>query len=292
MNIRDLKYLVATVESEHFGQAAQACCVSQPTLSMQLKKLEDELGVQLFERTNKCVMTTPMGKILAEQAKIILGEINTLKQLATNSKDPLSGEFKLGIIPTMGPYLLPQLLSVIKKKLPKIDLIVFENKTDVLLTELRSGLLDGIILALPVDTNGLVSHDLFTENFLLALPKDHKLSKKSKVNLSDIEQEEVLLLEDGHCLREQVLETCNMISYKEKSGFKATSLETLRHLVASGSGVTLLPEMAAQKTGANIILKSFSKPSPSRRVGMLWRQNSARAACCEKMLELFRIESP
>jgi LysR family hydrogen peroxide-inducible transcriptional activator len=145
MNIRDLKYLVATVESEHFGQAAEHCCVSQPTLSMQLKKLEDELGVQLFERTNKCVMTTPIGKILAEQAKIILSEIATLKQLATNSKDPFSGEFRLGIISTMGPYLLPQLLNTIKKKLPKINLIVFENKTDVLLTELRSGLLDGII---------------------------------------------------------------------------------------------------------------------------------------------------
>lgn len=287
MNIRDLKYLVATVESEHFGQAAQACCVSQPTLSMQLKKLEDELGVQLFERTNKCVMTTPIGKILAEQAKIILSEIATLKQLATNSKDPFSGEFRLGIISTMGPYLLPQLLNTIKKKLPKINLIVFENKTDVLLTELRSGLLDGIILALPVETDGLVSHELFKEEFLLALPKDHKLAKKTKINLSDIAHEEILLLEDGHCLREHVLDACHMMSSKEKSGFKATSLETLRHLVASGAGVTLLPAMAAQKVNSTIILKSFAKPIPSRKVAMLWRKNSARSVCCEKMHELF-----
>ena len=290
MNIRDLKYLVATVESEHFGQAAEQCCVSQPTLSMQLKKLEDELGVQLFERTNKCVMTTPIGKILAEQARKILGEINTLKQLATNSKDPFSGEFRLGIIPTMGPYLLPTVLSQLKKYLPKINLIVYENKTDLLLTELKSGLLDAVILALPVDKHGLISHELFKEEFLLALPKSHALSKKTKISLDDIQHEELLLLEDGHCLREQIMDACHMISSHEKSGFKATSLETLRHLVASGAGVTLLPEMATrslQKNSGNIILKSFSKPIPSRRVAMLWRQNSARAVCCEKMVEMF-----
>ena len=290
MNIRDLKYLVAVVESEHFGQAAQACCVSQPTLSMQLKKLEDELGVQLFERTNKCVMTTPIGKQLAEQAKKILGEINTLKQLATNSKDPFSGDFRLGIIPTMAPYLLPRLLSPIKKHLPKLDLIVFENKTDILLTELRSGLLDAVILALPFEKEGFESRELFHEEFLLALPKDHPLTKKNKVHLSDIRHEELLLLEDGHCFREQVMDACHMISLQEKAGFKATSLETLRHLVASGLGVTLLPEMAVQKSAkntANIVLKQFSKPAPSRKVAMLWRKNAARSVCCEKMVELF-----
>lgn len=291
MNIRDLKYLVATVESEHFGQAAEQCHVSQPTLSMQLKKLEDELGVQLFERTNKCVMTTPIGKQLAEQAKKILGEINTLKQLATNSKDPFSGDFRLGIIPTMGPYLLPQLLSQIKKHLPKINLIVFENKTDVILTELKSGLLDAVILALPVEKAGLISHELFKEEFLLALPKSHPLTKKTKVTLDDIQHEELLLLEDGHCLREQIMDACHMMSSQEKSGFKATSLETLRHLVGAGAGVTLLPEMATrtvQKTNSNVVLKHFSKPVPYRTAAMLWRQNSARAVCCEKMSELFQ----
>ena len=167
MNIRDLRYLVAVVETEHFGQAAERCCVSQPTLSMQLKKLEDELGVQFFERSNKSVMVTPVGLALAEQARVILAEINTLKQIASHAKDPFAGEFRLGIIPTMGPYLLPQLLPIIKKHLPKINLIVFENKTSLILNELRSGLLDAVILAFPVPDEGLSSHDLFEEPFVI-----------------------------------------------------------------------------------------------------------------------------
>ncbi len=288
MNIRDLKYLIAVAETEHFGQAADRCCVSQPTLSMQLKKLEEELGVQFFERSNKSVMITPVGKALAEQARQILGEINTLKQIASHAKDPLSGEFRLGIIPTMGPYLLPKLLPIMKKHLPKIELIVNENKTHVLLSELRSGLLDAIILALPVPNEGLTAHDLFDEPFLLALPKGHALSKKNKVNLSDIENEELLLLEEGHCLRDQALEACGKIGARDRSGFKATSLETLRHLVAAGAGITLLPEMAIQKNNSKMLVKEFPKPCPSRKVGMLWRQNSARLVCCEKMRELFQ----
>lgn len=288
MNIRDLKYLVAVTETAHFGQAAERCCVSQPTLSMQLKKLEDELGVQFFERNNKSVMITPVGKALALQARSILGEINTLKQIASHAKDPFAGEFRLGIIPTMGPYLLPDLLPIIKKRLPKIDLIVFENKTSVILNELRSGLLDAIILALPVSDEGLVTKELFQEDFLLALPKKHPLVNKNKIQMQDIKNETLLLLEEGHCLRDQALEACGLVGATEKSGFKATSLETLRHLVASEAGITLIPEMAAKHNNAKIALKSFAKPSPSRKVGMLWRQNSARQICCEKMLELFR----
>ncbi len=289
MNIRDLKYLIAVVESEHFGQAAEQCCVSQPTLSMQLKKLEDELGVQLFERNNKCVMTTPIGKQLAEQAKRILGEINTLKNMASNSKDPCSGDFHLGIIPTMAPYLLPELLPQLKKHLPKLNLIVYENKTENILKELYSGLLDAVILALPVEKDGLVCHELFREEFVLALPKNHNLTKKNKINLDDIKHEELLLLEDGHCLREQVMDACHIMSTKEKTGFKATSLETLRHLVASGLGITLLPEMAAQNSNSNIVLKSFAKPAPVRKVAMLWRKNAVRSVCCEKIVKLMTL---
>ncbi len=288
MNIRDFKYLIALAETEHFGQAATRCHVSQPTLSMQIKKLEDELGVQFFERTNKSVMITPIGKALAEQARQILGEINTLKQIANNAKDPFSGEFRLGIIPTMGPYLLPKLLPIIKKHLPKINIIVYENKSQLILSELRSGLLDAIILALPIKEDGLTAQELFEEPFLLALPKQHPLAKKTNIQLKDIENEELLLLEEGHCLRDQALEVCGMLGSKDRSGFKATSLETLRHLVASGAGMTLLPEMAIQKSNTNIALKPFSKPVPTRKVGMVWRQNSARLACCEKMMSLFR----
>jgi LysR family hydrogen peroxide-inducible transcriptional activator len=259
---------------------------------MQLKKLEDELGVQFFERTNKSVMVTPVGMDLALQARNILGEINTLKQIASHAKDPFSGEFRLGIIPTMGPYLLPQLLPIIKKRLPKIDLIVYENKTSLILNELRAGLLDAIILALPVSDEGLSTHELFEEPFFLAIPKDHRLVKKTKIHMQDIQNESLLLLEEGHCLRDQALEACSMIGATEKSGFKATSLETLRHLVASGAGITFLPEMAAQKGNSKVVLKSFAKPAPSRKVGMLWRKNGARVICCEKMLELFREYLP
>jgi len=292
MNIRDLKYLIAVAETEHFGQAAARCHVSQPTLSMQIKKLEDELGVQFFERTNKSVMITPIGKALAAQARQILGEINTLKQIANNAKDPFSGEFRLGIIPTMGPYLLPKLLPIIKKHLPKIDIIVYENKSHIILNELRSGLLDAIILALPVNEDGLTAQELFEEPFLLALPKQHPLAKKTSIQLKDIENEELLLLEEGHCLRDQALEVCGMVGAKDRSGFKATSLETLRHLVASGAGMTLLPKMAIQKSNTTIALKPFTKPIPIRKVGMVWRQNSARLPCCEKMLSLFREIQP
>lgn len=288
MNLRDLTYLIAVAETEHFGQAAERCHVSQPTLSMQIKKLEDELGVQLFERTNKSVMVTPVGNALVQQARQVLGEINTLKQIANNAKDPFSGEFRLGIIPTMGPYLLPKLLRLIKKHLPKIDIIVYENKTQVILSELRSGLLDAIILAPPIDDDHLTVHELFEEPFLLALPKQHPLSQKSSIRLKDIENEDLLLLEEGHCLRSQALAVCNKVGAKDRSGFKATSLETLRHLVASGAGITLLPEMATQSTHANLTLKPFSKPIPTRKIGIAWRQNSARQVCCEKIFSLIK----
>lgn len=287
MNIRDLKYLVAVADMEHFGQAALRCHVSQPTLSMQLKKLETELGVQFFERSNKSVMITPIGKALAEQAAIILNELNTLKQIANNAKDPFSGEFRLGIIPTIGPYLLPDIFRIIKKHLPRIDLVVFENKTEVIVEELRAGSLDAVILALPLPSEGLSTHALFEEAFLLALPKHHPLTKKSKIHIQDLKKEGLLLLEEGHCLRDQALEACEFL-VKEKAGFKATSLETLRHLVASGMGITLLPEMATQKNHAQIVLKSFAKPGPSRTIGLAWREKTARLSCCENILALFQ----
>lgn len=290
MNIRDLKYLIAVAETENFSRAAEICYISQPTLSMQIKKLEDELGVQIFERSNKSVMITPTGKVLIEQARKILREVDSLKQIANYAQDPFAGEFRLGIIPTIGPYLLPKLLSLQKKYLPKLELIVFEHKSQTLITELRSGLLDAIILALPISQDGLMVHTLFSEAFILALPKKHRLSNKQQIDVADIENENVLLLEEGHCLRDQSLAICQRHGTKDREGFKATSLETLRHLVAAGAGVTLLPEMATTQKQNNIDLKPFRKPIPTRQVGMAWRQNSARLMCCEKLLSLFQKE--
>ncbi|WP_040953697.1 LysR substrate-binding domain-containing protein, partial [Coxiella burnetii] len=205
MNIRDLKYLLAVADSAHFGKAAEKCFVSQPTLSAQLKKLEEELGVRLFERNNKRVLITPIGQIIAAQVRVILQEVEKLKVLAQNAQDPFAGVFHLGIIPTLGPYLLPIILEIFKKRLPKLNLVVYENKTENILHELQQGRLDAVILALPVSAPNLVVQELFCEPFYVALPKHHPLAKKKSVTLADLEKETLLLLEEGHCLREQAL---------------------------------------------------------------------------------------
>ncbi len=287
MNIRDLQYLVAVADTKHFGQAADRCCVSQPTLSAQIKKLEEELGVMLFERTNKQVMITAIGEKIIAKANQVLGEVKQMKQVAAQAQDPLAGEIHIGIIPTMGPYLLPALLPALQQQLPKLELIVVENKTDHILKALQQGLLDAVILALPVPTDGLVVKSLFNDPFWIAMSPDHRLSQRKRIAIEELEQESLLLLEEGHCLRDQALEVCNMLGSQEKNGFKATSLETLRHLVAAGRGITLLPNMALTATqAASLTCRPFKKPIPSREVAMLWREGSARAECCTAISQL------
>jgi LysR family hydrogen peroxide-inducible transcriptional activator len=290
MNIRDLKYLVALADNKHFGNAADACYVSQPTLSMQIKKLEDELGVTFFERNNKQLITTPIGEKIIEQARLILKEVDELKSIAQLAKDPFSGNFRLGVIPTLGPYLLPLILPAIKKQLPKINLIIFENKTDVIVKQLLQGKLDAVLLALPIHEQHLKHVVLFKEPFYLAMPENHALAKKQKIQLKDLKHADLLLLEEGHCLRDQALEACQWVDVKEKQGFQATSLETLRHLVAANFGITLLPELAVQSAGKhkNLVTKPFASPSPQREIGMLWRQTCARDVCCEKIAEVIK----
>ena len=288
MNIRDLKYLVAVADTEHFGQAAEQSFVSQPTLSTQLKKLETELGMQVFERNNKRVHLTEMGKLIVAQARHVLHEIDRLKSIAQEAKDPFTGTFRLGIIPTLGPYLLPHILKKIKTNLPRLQLVVCENKTETIMRQLKKGLLDAVILALPVAHQGLVVNDLFSEPFYVALPEAHRLNKKQRLKLQDIAQEKLLLLEEGHCLREQALEACVLSGAKEQPGFKATSLETLRHIVAAGAGVTLLPALAvpAALQDPAIAIKPLAAPIPSRKIGMLWRNTTSRTQCCEKIANI------
>ena len=287
MNLRDLQYFVSVAETSHFGQAADMCCVSQPTLSMQLKKLEEELGVKLFERSNKQVVITPIGKDVLVQARMILGQVDQLKLTASHAHDPFAGRLRLGIIPTLGPYLLPQILKNLHRKFPKLDLVIFENKTENILKELRQGALDAVILAAPIPTAGLVTYDLFAEKFYAALPAQHRLSKLKKIKMDDIEDEGLLLLEEGHCLREQALDACRFSGAVEKEGFRATSLETIRQLVAAGSGITLLPEMAIRSSATNplIVIKPFVKPEPKRDIIMCWRENTSRQECCEAIAE-------
>jgi LysR family transcriptional regulator, hydrogen peroxide-inducible genes activator len=287
MNIRDLKYLVAVAELKNFRLAAERCFVSQPTLSMQLKKLEDEFGVQCFERTNKKVMITLAGAKLVAQAQLVLNELDQLCKIAENTRDPLAGDFRLGIIPTIGPFLLPKVLQEVKHNLPKLELIIVEDKTNEIVKMLQTGSLDAIILALPMPDliNQFVISELFEEPFFLAIANDHSFVKKAKVRIKDIEKEPLLLLTDGHCLRDQALDVCRFIGVKERQGFQTTSLDTLTRLVEAGAGVTLLPEMAASKCHADIAIKPFVRPVPTRKIGMVWRKNSVRKHCCENIFD-------
>ena len=292
MNLKDLKYLLALAEYRHFGKAAKACSVSQPTLSIQLKKLEQALGVQLFERGQKRVLITASGLSIIEQAKHVLSAMNELKRLAKLAKDPFSAELRLGLIPSLGPYLLPHILPLIKQQLPKLVLYLYEDKTEILLTQLNQGNLDAIILALPVDHKGMTVQTLFKEPFFLVMPVSHLLHHKKELHLKDLNHANLLLLEEGHCLRDQALEVCRKKNnLKEKTNYRATSLETLRNMVASGAGITLLPLLALEEHPL-IVNKPFSAPVPERKIGILWRKDSALEPCCKKLATLIENTLP
>ncbi|MEN9916436.1 MAG: hydrogen peroxide-inducible activator [Pseudomonadota bacterium] len=293
MNLKDLKYLLALAEYRHFGKAAKACSVSQPTLSIQLKKLEQDLGVQLFERAQKRVLITVSGLNIVEQAKNVLHAVNELERVAKLANDPFSGELRLGLIPSLGPYLLPHILPVIKQQLAKLSLYLYEDKTEALLTQLDQGSLDAVILALPVQHKGLVVQTLFEEPFFLAMPVSHSLYKSKELHLKDLNHDNLLLLEEGHCLRDQALEVvCHEKSkLEEKMNYRATSLETLRHMVASGAGVTLLPLLALEEQPL-IVNKPFAAPMPERKIGMLWRKESALEPCCKRLATLISGKLP
>ena len=284
MNIRDLRYLVAVAESKNFRLAAEHCFVSQPTLSMQLKKLEEELGVQCFERTNKKVLVTSAGEALVDHAQLILRQVDELRAIASTMSDPYAGEFRLGIIPTIAPYYLPTLLKTVKKAMPNLIPIVVEDKTEKLAAMLQDGTLDAVLSALPISGDNFVIKDIMTESFVLAHAKNHRLKKQVSVNLSDLVDESLLLLDDGHCLRDQALSVCQLTGLKERPGFQATSLETLVRLVSSGVGVTLLPEMAVASYSKDVAITSISDPVPTRVIGIAWRRASVRQLCCEKIV--------
>lgn len=292
MNLKDLKYLLALAEYRHFGKAAKACSVSQPTLSIQVKKLEQALGVQLVERGQKKVLITALGLRIVEQAKHVLSAMNELERLAKLAKDPFSAELRLGLIPSLGPYLLPNILPAIKQQLPKLTLYLYEDKTETLLTQLKQGNLDAVILALPVEHKGMTSQTLFKEPFFLVMPISHPLNYTKELHLKDLNRDNLLLLEEGHCLREQALEVCQKKSkLKETTNYRATSLETLRHMVASGAGITLLPLLALEEHSL-LINKPFIAPIPERKIGILWRKESAFEVCCKKLATIIENTIP
>jgi len=291
MNLRDLRYLVALADERHFGKAAERCFVSQPTLSAQVRKLEDYLGVPLVERQPKRVALTPTGEKVVRRARTLLQEADAIVELAKNDRDPLAGPLKLALIPTVGPYLLPHIVGRLRKELPRLKLMLYEYQTEPLLEKLRAGEIDLGVLALPVVPDGLDSTELYEEPFMLALPAAHPLADLDRVKVDDLRGETLLLLEDGHCLRDQALEVCSRIRVNEAQDYRATSLETLRQMVAAGHGVTLLPELAAETpvgTARGLRIKPFARPAPSRTIGAVWRKSTTRAPAIEAIVAAVR----
>jgi LysR family hydrogen peroxide-inducible transcriptional activator len=281
MNLKDLKYLVALADTGHFGRAAERTFVSQPTLSAQLKKLEEYLGVKLVERQPKNVQLTEVGKQIVVRARRMLDEGDSIVALARNNTDPFAGKLKVALIPTIGPYLLPRVMLKLRKALPKLGLMLYEYQTEPLLKLLREGEIDLGILALPVAQEGLETRPLYNEPFTVALPNGHPLAAKSAIKVADLKGQTLLLLEDGHCLRDQALEVCSRVDVREAEDFRATSLETLRQMVVAGLGITLLPETAVESpfgSQRGLTIRQFAKPAPSRSVGAVWRKSTTRGA--------------
>ena len=275
MNLRDLKYLIALADMRHFGKAADACFVSQPTLSTQVRKLEEELGVTLVERAPRKVMLTATGQDVVQRARRIVADVEQMREAARRSKDPESGSLRLGVFPTLAPYLLPHVVPQLRERFPQLELLLVEEKSDVLLQRLREGRLDAALLALPVHDEQLHAEFLFEEAFVLAAPQGHELATRTSLHVDELSDETLLLLEDGHCLRDQALEVCRLSGAQEKSGFRATSLETLRQMVAAVHAPIVQP--------ANIRLVKFSEPAPSRRIALVWRKSSAMEAFLQQL---------
>jgi LysR family hydrogen peroxide-inducible transcriptional activator len=293
INFRDLRYLVAVADHEHFGRAAAACYVSQPTLSTQLKKLEQYLGVQLVERTNKQVMLTPTGRTIAARSRRILNDVTDIVETARAAGDPMSGELRIGLIPTVGPYLLPPMMPALTASYPGLRPLLYEEQTRHLLDRLHRGELDAAIMATPVEDDGLHHASLFNEPFYLAMPANHPLAERDTIEMSDLEAEAILLLEEGHCLRDQALDVCNMVGAREEAAFRATSMETLKQMVAADLGMTLIPGLAAHteaadETNKHLALRPFRSRAPHRTLALYWRKGAAREPAITAVANVIR----
>lgn len=283
MTLTELRYIVAVSQKNHFGKAAQACFVSQPTLSIAIKKLEEELDVRLFERSSKNeIRITEIGQQVVNQAYIVLQEAQILTEIAQQGKDPLSGQFKLGVIYTIGPYLLPNLIPELRKAAPDLKLIIEENFTANLFQSLKQGLLDAIIISYPFDEPGIETTALYEEPFIVAIPRNHEWKDRIDIPPEDLASQDLMLLGSGHCFRDQVIKACPdcMSGNSELTRtLEGGSLETIRHMVAAGTGITVLPRtsiLPSQKNESLIDIKPFSKPSPSRIVAIAWRKQYPR----------------
>lgn len=277
--LRQLEYFVALADRLNFREAAESCHVTQPALSAQIAQLESILGVQLFERDKRQVRLTRPGEALLPGARELLARTDALCELARSFGEPLEGPLRLGVIPTVGPYLLPRVLPAVRAAFPELHLYLREEETKRLLTELEDGQLDLLLLAIDVDLGGLATRPLFSDPFLLAVSKDDPLARRDLVSLDDLHGRDVLLLEEGHCLREQTLPLCDLADAQELAGFRATSLSTLCQMVAAENFVTLLPELCLERELAatpNLLAIPFGPDGPGRRIGLAWRPSSPR----------------
>ena len=283
MTLTELRYIVAVARERHFGRAAEACFVSQPTLSVAIKKLEEELDVKLFERGANEVSVTPLGEEIVRQAQSVIEQAAGIKEIAKRGKDPVSGPLRLGIIYTIGPYLLPDLVKQAIDKFPQMPLVLQENFTVKLLEMLRTGELDAAIMAEPFPDTGLAVAPLYDEPFMVALPKAHALAKRKRISAEELKRETMLLLGTGHCFRDHVLEVCpeyaRFSSDAEgiRKSFEGSSLETIKYMVASGMGVTVVPQLSVPKDNQpHVTYVPFSPPVPTRRVVLAWRRTFTR----------------
>jgi len=298
MNLRDLKYLIAIAETQHFGKAAERCFVSQPTLSGQIKKLEDELEVTLFERTNRSVEITPIGEAILQHAHRIMEQADSITQLARSHSDPLAGSLRLGAILTISPYLMPLILLPLKTQSPQMRLVLSEEMTDTLLTRLQNHEIDAALLATPVEDHDLQAIPLYDEQFWLAYSVDSDLNAKASISRRDLENIDLLLLSDGHCLAEQAMNVCrlrNRDKQGEMADLRAASLETLLQLVAAGMGSTLVPALALRgswSSGSDIVTRKLEMPDAYRRVSIVFRKSFPRRQAIDMLARLIQAQLP
>ncbi len=289
MNLRDLRYVAAVAEHGHFGKAADACFVSQPTLSGQIKKLEEQLGVALFERDNRNVYLTECGEEIVKIARRMLQDAAAIEEHAAAAQQPLGGRFRLGAFPTLSPFIFPPLVQKVKQQLPDMQLVLVEEKTEILLEKLKAAELDAALLALPIMDASLAHKALFDDPFYVATAPNHPLAAQKHVTQQMLAVHPLLLLEEGHCLRDQALEWCQIHQLGETQDVRATGIETLREMVKAGTGITLMPGTAIKETDADICYIPFAPPAPSRTVGLFWRKSYGRLALIDAMSELVGV---
>lgn len=287
MTLTELRYIVAVAQECHFGRAAERCCITQPALSLAIQKLEGELNVTIFERHKQRVTLTPLGEQIIQQAQRVLEEVGKIGVLAARGKDQLVGSLKLGVIATVGPYILPDLIPILHKRAPAMPLEIEENLTTNLSSMLKNGKLDVIIIALPFDEPGITTKALYTEPFKLVVPISHPWAKKTRVAAAQLASETVLLPHAGHCFRRHVLEQCPEISRADSGGIQGNSLETIRQMVNSGLGIAVLPCSAATRKYQSNRLKTltFAEPVPERQIGLAWRKGFTRTAAITVICE-------